>query len=113
MGRLKGPRPSRFDEIFDTGLTSSSPNLKLYSLPGQGLLGIATSRKLGSRPRRNLFKRRMKAIATNYGDQMANFDWVVSVKHSAAQATYPDLATELGELITESLRRWEKQSEFS
>jgi ribonuclease P protein component len=76
--------------------------MTLRVLAGTGLVGIATVRALGSQPRRNRERRRLHEIvrlarATDHPD-LAQFDLVVSVRATAAQADHLTLKAEFAEL---------------
>lgn len=76
--------------------------MTLRVLAGTGLVGIATVRALGSQPRRNRERRRLHEIVrlarANDYPELADFDLVVSVRITAAQADHLTLKAEFAEL---------------
>jgi ribonuclease P protein component len=82
-------------------------------LPGTGHVGVTTSKSIGSRARRNRTKRRIREAARIHGDRLATKDSIVLGRNSAEKAPFEDVARNLGELIDELERRWEKQLESS
>lgn len=111
IGRLKGPSSGRFQEIFSTGQRVTSPDLRVFSLPGSGLAGVATSRSIGSKPERNRAKRRVREAFWVCGIDGSTLDWVLVVKASAVRADFETLVAQMTELKRESLARWADASE--
>ena len=80
--------------------------LRLASLPGEGMIGIATSKKIGGKPSRNRAKRRVReAIRTSTG-ACRNLDVVVIVSPNGAKAPFADLVAEWSTLVAQSESRW-------
>ncbi len=85
----------------------------MNSLPGKGLLGIATSKKIGVTPKRNLAKRRFReAVRTQFLVE-TKLDYVLIVKNEAADATFERIQQEVRTLFEETKRRWADELEFS
>lgn len=74
---------------------------------------MTTSRKIGNRARRNRVKRRIREAARSHQLRLANWDSVILARESADNADFKRITGDLGELINELERRWEKQSESS
>ncbi|MFM9872605.1 MAG: ribonuclease P protein component [Fimbriimonadaceae bacterium] len=108
---MKGPSPGRFQQIFSEGDRANSPNLTMYVLSGSGAIGVTTSRKIGCRARRNRVRRRVREIARIQESRLAKWDSVIVAKASADHAKFETVCNDLGQLIDELERRWEKQSE--
>ena len=92
----------------------SGPLGRMISLPGTGLIGIATSKKLGSTPARNRIKRRFReAIRTQPELADSTLDIVAIVSLQAADASFPQLLEEVRRLLGETKKRWASESESS
>ncbi len=89
----------------------NSLDLRIFSLPGIGLVGIATAKAIGSVPRRNRQKRRVREAFWLDPGEKHNLDWVIVVKASAVDRTFGELAFQLGGLIVETQQRWADDSE--
>jgi ribonuclease P protein component len=112
--RLKGPAKARFDEIYRQGQNIRGKTATLIQLPGTGLIGIATSRKIGSRPRRNHAKRRLReAIFLQRSRLDPAMDYVFVIGSSNLALSWPDLTRELTVLIEEGAKRWAEGSASS
>lgn len=83
--------------------------MTLSALPGEGLVGVAASRKIGSHARRNRVKRRIREIARLVHERLKGLDTVVIAKTAADGAGFEELQSEFLELIDELERRWEKR----
>lgn len=84
----------------------------MYLLPGAGLVGIATSRGIGSHARRNRIKRRIREAVRSLSDH-TQFDLVIAAKQSAAVAPFVELRGEVQRLSQEVIERWENESACS
>jgi len=80
--------------------------LRLISLPGEGLVGIATSKKIGGKPPRNRAKRRVREAIRTSGGPIRNLDLVVIVNPSGAAAPFEALIQEWNELRARTETRW-------
>ena len=86
----------------------------MISEQGTGLLGFATSRKIGSQPRRNLAKRIFReAYNLNRGSDTPLLDLVVVIQPSSQEASFVQIKEELRVLMEKTVLRWEKRSESS
>jgi ribonuclease P protein component len=104
IGRVKGLSRARFEEVYSKGKRASGENLRIHALPGAGLIGIATSRRIGNRPMRNRQKRRaMEAVK---GMDLNGLDIAVTVKPSAGAKSLDELRDELRNLVMEIRARW-------
>ncbi|MBI1331865.1 MAG: ribonuclease P protein component [Armatimonadetes bacterium] len=98
---MKGPSKRRFDEIYNQGRRFRGDFLTLIVTPGQGLVGIATSKKLGAKPQRNRQKRRIRAMISTQM-QPTTQDWVLVVGMKCLRTEYATLRIELTHLIGEA-----------
>jgi ribonuclease P protein component len=86
----------------------------MISLPGTGLIGIATSKKLGSAPARNRVKRRFReAIRTQPEIANSELDVVIIVSASSAGESFVRIQEEVRKMCEETKRRWASESESS
>lgn len=78
------------------------------ALPGKGRIGIATSKKIGSKPLRNRAKRRFRE-ALLHSDQHVNgnLDYVLIVTPQGANAGFEAIAGDVREMLGAMDRRWE------
>jgi ribonuclease P protein component len=82
--------------------------------PGTGLVGIATSKKIGGKPQRNHVKRRIRAaVALNPEPPDKRFDFVLVVSPSAANAPFVRIQEEVRRLFAEGVARWAEELESS
>lgn len=96
------------------GIRVGFPLVQLCALEGVGKIGIATSRKIGSKPKRNREKRRMReAFRKNQDRVCANLDYVAVASLRTASAPFQALTEELGRALDEMNRRWDAASESS
>jgi RNase P protein component len=79
------------------------------ALPGSGLVGFATSRQIGNRPRRN--RERRRAAEAMRGIASEGLDLTVTVKPAAREQSLEQLREELRNLVMEVRSRWEGGSE--
>lgn len=95
--------------MFSEGRRYRGDFLTLITTEGTGLVGIATSRKLGEKPPRNYQKRRVKAalqsLATN-----PQQDWVIVIGIKAKDADFATLSADMANLVK---RVWDDASASS
>lgn len=107
IGRLKGPNRQRFEEIFATGSRASGERLRVYALPGSGLLGIATARAIGEKPQRNRQRRRIRESIRLLDLCTNSWDIIIFAKPSITHATFEEIQEEarrhINDLITRSV----------
>jgi ribonuclease P protein component len=108
---IKGPGKLRFDTIYNEGRRFRGDFLTLICLPGSGLIGIATSKKIGSKPRRNLEKRRVRALVQE-NPLFPHLDRVVVASVKSQQTDYATLREDLAK-INKELAQWAKGLESS
>ena len=83
-------------------------------LPGNGLIGFATSRKIGNTPQRNRARRRYReAMRANRDRINEGLDIVVIISPKAAEATFPQLRSDAAVLLDRINARWAAESESS
>ncbi|MBS1704591.1 MAG: ribonuclease P protein component [Armatimonadetes bacterium] len=103
-----GPTKKQFEKIYREGSRAAGRICRLLSLPGTGKIGVSTLRAFGSKPRRNVVKRRMKAAIGNPRTQeWLGFDWVVQATRDAEKASVAELRDDIFELREQLLRRWQ------
>lgn len=76
----------------------SGAHLRVHALGGSGFFGVATSRQLGCRARRNRFRRRLREAGLATLELWSGLDLVVVAKASCEGVGLGDLVLELGEL---------------
>lgn len=100
MARVKGPNKKRFEKIFTEGMRASGPILRVLRLPGTGLMGATTPRKIGARPQRNHERRRLQnAFLSTVGNQ-PEWDVVLIAAGSMPKISYLEVQAEV-------LARWQ------
>lgn len=105
---VKGPSKARFEEIFQKGRRVSCGFCRLIALPGTGFVGIATSKKTGSKPRRNRLKRRFQeALRSQPNNVDTRLDYILMLFPSAESASFPEIREELAALFRKVGERWE------
>lgn len=90
---MAGPNKRRFDEIFQKGRRISDGLFRVRVLPGTGLVGIATAKKIGGKPRRNFVKRRMRALLALGEPWPTDLDGVIVVGPEVGHLPFEDLRT--------------------
>lgn len=113
--RLKrGPTKARFEQIFKTGKRVSGTFCRLSAIPGEGLVGIATSRKLGAHPQRNRGKRRFReALRAEITSLEERLDYVLVILPAGAEAPYDAIREDLRTVFQKMGERWESELESS
>ena len=110
----KGPSKARFERIFADGKRVNGVLVRIASLPGNGLLGFATSRKLGGKPQRNRQRRRLQAAFRDCKDLLdPAMDYVVILGPRCADAPFERITEEARDLIVRANARWAEESECS
>jgi ribonuclease P protein component len=86
----------------------------LTALPGDGLLGIATSKKIGNKPQRNRAKRRFREVLRELRSELhPQLDYVVVALPSSTEALLPEINDDVRSLIEDLNKRWAAESESS
>ena len=87
---------------------------RIIAYPGAGLVGIAISKKIGSKPRRNRLKRRFRA-AIDLNSELLDrrLDYVVVVNAEAAEASFDAIETEVRAVFAGVNQRWAAELESS
>ena len=101
----KGPSKARFERLFAEGLRASGSLARIACLPGSGLIGFATSRKIGGKPQRNRERRRFRAaLQEGRAPLRQNLDYVVIVSPSCATASFGRITEEARDLVARGQR---------
>ena len=72
-------------------------------LPGQGLLGVGTAKKIGNKPRRNRQRRRVQSCFRNLNLPPTEWDCVAIARASVETAPFADLQAEAARLYDQCL----------
>lgn len=108
----KGPTKARFERIFSEGLRVNGSFARVSCLSGTGLLGFATSRKIGGKPQRHLQRRRFReALRVGNAPLLSDLDYVVILGPSCATAPFARITEEARDLIVRANERWADNSE--
>lgn len=109
-----GPKKTRFEEIFRDGKRVSGVYCRISAIPGKGLIGWATSKKIGCTPRRNKVKRRFRdALRSQDLCIECNLDYVVVISSTGANASYEEAGAELRALFERVALKWAEEPESS
>ena len=92
--------------MFREGKREGGETCRLLALTGTGLVGFATSKKIGNTPQRNRAKRRARACWRAYSTRRSNLDYIVLVTPQGAEAPFETLKNELGAHLDAMHRRW-------
>lgn len=104
---IKGPTKARFEQIFKEGRRVSGGLCRLVALPGSGLVGLATSRTIGAKPRRNKLKRRFReALRSQQEIIEPRLDYILMLLPSAEQSSYTAIREELANVFNKVNERW-------
>jgi len=99
MARLAGPSKARFEQLFREGLGEAGGGLRVRCLPGRGLVGLAVSRSLGSQPRRNRARRRLREALRLSGALRTDADYVFVIGDGFASLPFDELRRTAEELL--------------
>jgi ribonuclease P protein component len=81
-------------------------------LPGKGLIGYATSKKIGGKPQRNRAKRRyQEAVRLSKDCIERRLDYVVVVSPAGANAAFHEAKLEVEGLLRKVNARWARDLE--
>ncbi|HMS53810.1 MAG TPA: ribonuclease P protein component [Fimbriimonadaceae bacterium] len=102
-----GLTKSQFEKLFKEGKRVQGDLVRLLALPGDGRLGIATSKKIGNKPDRNRCKRRIReAFKAQPTRPHFGLDIVVVAFEASANAPFQQIANEVSRLTSELEKRW-------
>lgn len=79
---------------------------RLSALPGTGLLGIGTSKKIGNKPRRNRTKRRFREAVRLSELVDPRLDYVLIVGPRGDTAPFARIREEVVDLFGKARERW-------
>ena len=83
---------------------------RLIFLPGAGLIGIATSKKIGGKPARNTQKRRFREILRQHPAWLnPNVDSVVVLSERVAARSFEELTAEAEQLFQALQAKWSQE----
>jgi len=86
----------------------------MSALPGTGLVGVSTSRKIGNRPTRNRVRRRFReALRLKSECIEPALDYVVVIGVAGKEASVQEMALEAETLLKGLQARWASESECS
>ncbi len=113
--RIKtGLSKSEFEAIYSQGKRVAAAYCRIMSLPGSGRFGFAAPKALGSQPRRNCVKRRLKeAVRQCVGASDLSRDYVILGKVEASAAEFRALCQDVAAAMLATRERWESESECS
>ncbi|HQU17424.1 MAG TPA: ribonuclease P protein component [Fimbriimonadaceae bacterium] len=101
---------ARFEEVFSTGKRVQAKFCRLMALPGEGRMGFAISRKVGSIARRNRVRRRLAAAVRECAEPLdRELDIVVGARPEAADADFFEIVADLKQALTKMRERWESE----
>lgn len=107
----KNLRKADFDHIFQNGLREKSVSVRILAALGHGRTGFAASKKIGSKPRRNRGKRRLKeALRLQPELIQTGLDYVVIALESASLRTFADLKAEVKSAMEQLNQKWVERS---
>lgn len=110
---INGPSKARFEAIFSSGWRVSGQFCRLVALPGTGMAGFATSKKIGSNPRRNRIKRRFRETLRSTDLVRPGFDYVIVILPSAEGATQDQIKEDVTRVFGRMAERWANESASS
>ncbi len=99
----KGPSKTRFEQIFSQGQRVRGEVCSIIFLPGTGLVGIGTSRKIGGKPRRNFVKRRIRAAVVESQLDLKSLDCVFMVGTRGVSEPYELLSRDVQSALKKAL----------
>ena len=86
----------QFAELFSKGSNIKETHIVLYYSIGEGNIGFATSKAIGSHPKRNRIKRRLKELVRKHHfPEGLKFNLVLLARKNAFQASFSQLNSEL------------------
>ena len=85
-------------------------HFRVCSLPGTGLVGVATTKRIGCHARRNRQKRRAREAVNATGLGFVDLDMAVLVRETADKTSFDELTEELKRLLEETRQRWDGSS---
>ena len=80
---------------------------------GTGLVGLAVSRKHGTKPDRNLIKRRWREVLMKVRPQLSRWDLVWTIGHEATDWSLQRIQQQVDQLVGQVEEEWEEKSESS
>ncbi|WP_420810089.1 ribonuclease P protein component [Fimbriimonas ginsengisoli] len=87
---------------------------RISALPGTGLLGIATSKKIGGRPERNRARRRFREAVRIQADLAEpRLDFILIVGANGADVPFQRIQEEVRDLFRRAVERWADELESS
>ena len=108
---MRGPSKTRFEKIFTEGKRAAGRHCRLTALPGTGLIGIATSKKIGNTPQRNKAKRRFREVLRKVAEAAPTMDYIVVVLPSERGAGLDEIEADVRKLVAGLNERWAAELE--
>jgi ribonuclease P protein component len=109
-----GLSKTQFDAIYKSGKRVSTPNLRLSADRGDGRIGIATAKKIGSHARRNWVKRRIRECMRSLESTLRpDLDYIVIATPNVSELAYFAIAEELTDATRRMNERWAAELESS
>ena len=90
------------DEIRATmkaGQRISNQTLTLHFVAGTGRFAFITPKSLGNAVRRNLVRRRGRAVLSAHLEQLAKLDGVLRFHPAASTQTFDEISNSIGDLV--------------
>jgi ribonuclease P protein component len=111
-GRLSGGLSKRrFDEVFQEGRRIQTRYCRIVSLEGPGRVGFATAKTIGSKPKRNRAKRRLReAVRLLAATLPPNADVIFVGKAALHEADWNALLKDLGDGLRALGGQWANES---
>ncbi|MFY9233557.1 MAG: ribonuclease P protein component [Fimbriimonadaceae bacterium] len=111
---MRGPSKTRFEEIFKEGKRAAGRFCRLTALPGTGLIGIATSKKIGNAPQRNKAKRRFREVFRTLAEKLdPSMDYIAVAFPESADVKLDEIRSELARQLGDVNSRWASELESS
>ena len=87
---------------------------RLIAAPGQGLIGVTTSKSLGCIARRAAFKRRGREAVRAAQDQVSTrLDYVLAIGESAKDRSFDEICSQVRQMFVTMKERWANELECS
>ena len=85
--------------VFANNITISNQTLTLHFVSGTGRFAFITPKSLGNAVRRNLVRRRGRAVLSAHLEQLAQLDGVLRFHPAASTQTFDEISNSIGDLV--------------